>query len=168
MNLSVASELKKYTISNLSINEFYSLVKFSGSLTKDTISTYSVTQEDINDSGNLDNQIANMNFDGNISQEELSVAILNGTDYPGVALFGSRLVTNSGGRVVAVSNASTLYDTSYIATDIRDSATLTYLSRVLGIQNIISKTEAQKFNENEVDRSDITVIVGFDTADSLY
>ncbi|KKS66328.1 MAG: hypothetical protein UV35_C0018G0007 [candidate division WWE3 bacterium GW2011_GWB1_42_6] len=168
LNLSVASELKKYTISNLSINEFYSLVKFSGSLTKDTISTYSVTQEDINDSGNLDNQIANMNFDGNISQEELSVAILNGTDYPGVALFGSRLVTNSGGRVVAVSNASTLYDTSYIATDIRDSATLTYLSRVLGIQNIISKTEAQKFNENEVDRSDITVIVGFDTADSLY
>jgi len=39
---------------------------------------------------------------------------------------------------------------------------------VLGIKNVISKEEAQRFNENEVDRSDITVIVGFDTADSLY
>ena len=69
---------------------------------------------------------------------------------------------------MAVSNASSRYDASYIITDIRDSATLSYLSRVLGIKNVISKEEAQRFNENEVDRSDITVIVGFDTADSLY
>ncbi|HAI62827.1 MAG: hypothetical protein UU64_C0003G0015 [candidate division WWE3 bacterium GW2011_GWF2_41_45] len=168
LNLQVASDLKKFTISNLTISEYYSLVNFSGGLAKDKIAMYSITQEDINDSGNLDSQIADMNFDGDISREELSVAILNGTDYPGVAMFGSRLVTNSGGRVVAVSNAASRYETSYIATDIRDSATLSYLSRVLGIRNIISKQEAQKFNENEVDRSEITVIVGFDTADSLY
>jgi len=109
-----------------------------------------------------------MNFDGDVAGEELSVSLLNGTDYSGVALFGARLVTNSGGRVVAASNASSRYDVSYIITDVRDSATLSYLSRVLGINNIISKEDAQKFNENEVDRSDITVIVGFDTADSLY
>ncbi|KKT12188.1 MAG: hypothetical protein UV89_C0003G0002 [candidate division WWE3 bacterium GW2011_GWB2_43_22] len=146
LNLQVASDLKKYTVSNLSITEYYSLVKFSGGLVKDRISTYSVTQQDIDDSGNLDSQIKDM----------------------GVALFAARLVTNSGGRVVAASNASSRYDVSYIITDVRDSATLSYLSRVLGINNIISKEDAQKFNENEVDRSDITVIVGFDTADSLY
>ena len=168
LNIQVAADLKKYTVSNLSISEFYSLVKFSGGLPKDRIYAYSITQQDIDDSTNLDSQIADMNFDGDISHEELSVSILNGTDYPGVALFGSRLVSNSGGRVVAVSNASSRYDTSYIVTDVRDSATLSYLSRVLGITNIISKQDAQKFNENEVDRSDITVIVGFDTADSLY
>ena len=168
LNLQVASDLKKYTVSNLSITEYYSLVKFSGGLVKDRISTYSVTQQDIDDSGNLDSQITDMNFDGDVAGEELSVSLLNGTDYSGVALFGARLVTNSGGRVVAASNASSRYDVSYIITDVRDSATLSYLSRVLGINNIISKEDAQKFNENEVDRSDITVIVGFDTADSLY
>ena len=168
LNLQVASDLKKYTVSNLSITEYYSLVKFSGGLVKDRISTYSVTQQDIDDSGNLDSQITDMNFDGDVAGEELSVSLLNGTDYSGGALFGARLVTNSGGRVVAASNASSRYDVSYIITDVRDSATLSYLSRVLGINNIISKEDAQKFNENEVDRSDITVIVGFDTADSLY
>ncbi|GIW69712.1 MAG: hypothetical protein KatS3mg101_0459 [Patescibacteria group bacterium] len=137
-------------------------------LFKDNISRYSVTQTDVDDSENLDGQILDMNFDGPISREGLSVSILNGTDIPGVASFGSRLIKNSGGRVVGVSNASINYENSYIITDIEDSVTLNYISRVLGISNVLTKKEAEKFNENEIDRSDITVIVGFDIAEALY
>lgn len=168
LSLRAAADLKKDTLSNLTAAEYYNLAAFARDVGKDKISNYSVTQSDIDDSENLDSQILDINFDGPISIEGLSVSILNGTDIPGVALFGSRLVKNSGGRVVGASNASLSYDTSYIVTDIKDSSTLNYISRVLGISNVLTKMEAEKFNENEVDRSDITVIVGFDTAGALY
>lgn len=168
LSLQAASDLKRNTVSDLTAAEYYGLVTFAADFQNDKISNYSVTQSDINDSETLDSQMLDINFDGPVSGEGLSVSILNGTDIPGVALFGSRLVKNSGGRVVGVSNASSSHDTSYIVTDVKDSATLTYISRVLGISNVLTKKEAEKFNENEIDRSDITVIVGFDTAGALY
>jgi|GEM_PF-613689 len=168
LSLRAASDIKRNTTSNLSAAEYYDLVTFASGVVKDNISRYSVTQTDVDDSENLDGQILDMNFDGPISREGLSVSILNGTDIPGVASFGSRLIKNSGGRVVGVSNASINYENSYIITDIEDSVTLNYISRVLGISNVLTKKEAEKFNENEIDRSDITVIVGFDIAEALY
>ncbi len=168
LSLQAASDLKRNTVSDLTAAEYYGLVTFAADFQNDKISNYSVTQSDINDSETLDSQMLDINFDGPVSGEGLSVSILNGTDIPGVALFGSRLVKNSGGRVVGVSNASSSHDTSYLVTVVKDSETLTYISRVLGISNVLTKKEAEKFNENEIDRSDITVIVGFDTAGALY
>jgi hypothetical protein len=168
LNIQEASKLKKATVSNLSVGEYYSLVKFSESLREDSVVRYSITQNDIEDSETLDDQLMDMNFDGAVAAEGLSISVLNGTNYPGIATFGSRLVTNTGGRVVGISNTSKSYDTSYIVTDLEDSKTLSYLSRVFKINTFISKNNAQGLNETGIERSDITVIVGFDIADSLY
>lgn len=168
LNLQTASDLKQATVSDLSIREYQSLASFSSKIPGDNVSSYSVAQEDINDTEKIDNQVSGINFDGDISKEGLSVSVLNGTDISGIASLGSRFISNAGGRVVAVSNASGKYDKSLIVSDMKDSDTVNYLSRVLGVETLISKSAAENYHENVIDRSDITVIIGFDTAESLY
>ena len=72
-----------------------------------------------------------------------------------------------GGRVVALGNADRTYSTSIIVADDPDSETCKLLSRVFNIKNVVAKSE-NSIQEHEVDRSDIVVIMGFDTTEELY
>lgn len=163
INPQKAAILKKSTISNLTIAEYYSLVNFAHSIPKDKISNYSVSQNDVDNSQAIDEFIQNISFDKAPASEDFSVSILNGTNFPGVASFGARLVTNAGGRVVSVNNASKQYETSFIISDNVDSKLLRYIAHSFGIGQVVSKDKASSFGESEIDMSDITVIIGFDS-----
>ena len=78
------------------------------------------------------------------------------------------MVSNIGGRVVAVDNTDKFYDQSVIITDDINSKTAAFLSRVFNISTIITKEESHSFIETEIDRSDVSVIFGFDTSGDLY
>ena len=121
----------------------------------------------IENPGLLDEELLDLTFDSIISREKKSIAILNGTSISGVANYGSRLVNNIGGRVVAVGNTQNDYEKSVIISDDPTTESTQILQKIFKIENIISDFEAGKFNESEIDRSDITIIFGLDFAKSL-
>lgn len=112
--------------------------------------------------GDVDSELRDITYESKVASEKKNIAILNGTTYAGVASFAARVVSNMGGRVVASDNTRTPYETSYIITSDPTSATVAFLTHTFNITNIISKTDAAGFLEGEIDRSDITVIFGFD------
>ena len=69
---------------------------------------------------------------------------------------------------MAVNNTEKYYDKSVIVADDIDSKTVVYLSRVFQIPIIIKKDASHSLSEREIDRSDVTVIFGFDTSGDLY
>ena len=154
-------------ISNMNLKDLYGLVSFIDSLPRDRVIKdtsplcYCNTQY-------FDDLIREATLESEIAQEKKDIAVLNGTNFSGLANFGARLVRNLGGRVIAISNTERFYDNSFIVADDINSQTVEVLSRVLRIDNIIMKSESHSFMENEIDRSDIVIIFGFDTSGDLY
>ncbi len=58
------------------------------------------------DAVKLDNLLKQSLVDNTISEEDLTVAIFNGTDYPGLTAEAVRLVNNLGARVTIITNSS--------------------------------------------------------------
>ena len=58
------------------------------------------------DAVKLDSLIKQSLIDNSISEEDLTVAIFNGTDYPGLTADAVRLVNNLGARVTIITNSS--------------------------------------------------------------
>jgi len=168
MSLKDMSDLSGSLVTDMDLREFYGLTSFIYSLPQDRV------LDDINipdcfcDTQSFDNAIREATYGSDISEEKKNIAILNGTNYSGLASFGSRVVSNIGGRVVAIDNTEKFYDTSVIIADDVNSKTAIFLSRVFNISNILPKEESRSFIENGVDRSDISVIFGFDTSGDLY
>jgi hypothetical protein len=160
-------ELKESVKTNLSLREFFDLYNLSRSLPGDRIIEKDLSQTYLDSPSLLDEELRDLTFDTELSKEQKSLAVLNGSSSPGVAAYGSRLLENYGGRVVAVSNASKQYDKSIIITDDTMSESTRIVSRLFGIENIVLKSNLQDFSETEIDRSDITVILGLDFARSL-
>jgi len=106
-------------------------------------------------------------FSGNISKENLSIAVLNGTTESGVANFGARVVRNMGGRVVAVGNAYNDHVKSLIIANDPSSNTVRLLAHALNIEDVLSIEDASDYIESEISRADMTIIVGLDLALSL-
>lgn len=149
---------------DLSINEYYFLHKFVNSLDDNDISKYSGTE--------VSEQLRNLTFDSDIAQEQLSVAVLNGTSTTGVAGEISEFVENMGGRVISTENAANQFSNTYIVTDNTSSVTARKLARFLDTKLVLNKDSFLMIDpnyklESEVGRSDITVIVGVDTLNSL-
>ena len=168
-NLKSVSNFQNTLQTNLSLKEFNSLLSFLGSLPGDRIMLDSTnTPKSFNDTSTFDEIIKEETLESYVAAEKKNIANLNGTNYGGLATFGSRVVSNIGGRVVAVSNTESYYDKSVIVAQDPHCRTAIFLSQVFKIPNIISKEEARSYNENEIDRSDVTVIFGFDTSGDLY
>lgn len=153
---------------DMDLREFYGLLSFVYSLPQDRILDETNTPKSFNNTQSFDDQIREVTYDSDISNEKKNIAVLNGTNYNGLASFGSRVVSNVGGRIIAVTNTEKFYDKSVIIADDTDSKTVMFLSRVFMIPDIIQKDEARSFNENEIDRADVTIIFGFDTSGDLY
>lgn len=75
----------------------------TGVLKEVTLSDESKTLEI--DAEKIDEISGNFFKDPQIRLENLAVAVLNGTDHPGLASKGARLITNIGGRVIKVGDA---------------------------------------------------------------
>jgi hypothetical protein len=153
---------------DMDLREFYGLLSFVYSLPQDRIIDEINGPKSFNNTQSFDEQMREVTYDSDISNEKKNIAVLNGTNYNGIASFGSRVVSNAGGRIVAVTNTEKFYDKSVIIADNVNSKTAMFLSRVFQIPEIIKKEEARSFTENEIDRADITIIFGFDTSGDLY
>jgi len=153
---------------DMSLREFYDLLSFVYSLPQDRIIFEVNTPRSYTNTQSFDDAIRELTYDSEISQEKKNIAVLNGTNYNGLASFGSRVISNVGGRAVAVNNSEKFYEKSVIISDDIDSKTVMFLSRVFIIPEIVQKEQARSYLENEVDRSDITIIFGFDTSGDLY
>jgi len=167
-NLKNVSTFQNSLRTDLRLQELNGLLSFVNSLPEDRVVDSADTPNNFNETSTFDNTIKEETYESFIANDKKNIAVLNGTNYNGLASFGSRVVKNIGGRVVAVNNTEKLYDQSVIISDDPNSVTAAFLSRVFMIPNIISKSEARSFNENEIDRSDVTVIFGFDTSGDLY
>jgi len=124
--------------------------------------------KDFFNTSEFDNSIREFTYESFLAKERKNISVLNGTESPGLAAFGTRVISNFGGRVVSTQNTSKTYDKSVIIADDINSQTVSFLSRVFKINSIISKEEALGFLESEIDRSDVVVIFGFDTLGDLY
>lgn len=167
-NLKNVTNFENSLKTDLSLAELNSLLTFLDSLPSDRIMDNAITPQCFCDTESFDNKIKEETIESAIAKENKNIAILNGTDYNGLASFGARVVKNIGGRIVAVGNTEKQYNTSVVIADDPDSKTAAFLSRVFMIPQVISKTESYSFMENEIDRSDVVVIFGFDTSGDLY
>lgn len=168
MELPNLKQIMLSVTTNMSIKEFYDLITFSSSLPQDRISQELVNVYDFSEiSAYFNEKLRDLTFDSKVAYDKNNISVLNGTEFSGIATFGSRGIQNLGGHVVSTDNASKTYDTSCIITDEKDTETVKQLSKFLGIKKIISKEEAGQLNEAVVNRSDIVVILGFDFAQSI-
>jgi hypothetical protein len=159
--------IREHFKTDMTLQEFYSLFNFIKGLPEDRLFTKEISTNDLTDSTNIDADLRDITLESNIAKENKSIAILNGTELSGIATVASRIVANLGGRVVSIGNSSRTYSESVLITDDPSSLTTAQLVRVFGITKIVSKTDPMAA-EKETDRSDIAVIMGFDTASLLY
>jgi hypothetical protein len=152
---------------NMSFQEFTSLVSFVNSLPQDRLISRSLNYSYFSNNKLLDDEIKDMTFDSVLAEEKKSIAVLNGAGIPGLAAFGTRISENLGGRVVAVGNASMVYEESVIVTEDLLSETVNYLAHSFGIKKVLLKEQSTHINENELDRADVVVILGIDNRDVL-
>lgn len=96
--------------------------------------------------------------DYEISQEKISIRIINGTDVFGLGNRLARLITNMGGNVIEVSTAEEPKGTSEVSYFDKKGYTVDRLSKILRFP--VNKRES-------VDISDVTITIGKDRAGSL-
>ncbi|MBN1162713.1 LytR C-terminal domain-containing protein [Patescibacteria group bacterium] len=161
-------EMRQVMKTNISVKKFYELGNFIKGIPSDRVFSREITQGYLNNMSIIDDEIKDTSFESIVSQERYSIAVLNGTEYEGLAVFGSRVVDNVGGRVVAVNNSDVLYENSYVISGDPSCYTAGYMADIFGISNIMSKEEAFDFSDNELDRADLVIILGLDTATRLY
>jgi hypothetical protein len=160
-------KVREYFRTDLTLEEFYDLFSFIKSIPNDRLISKTLTAGDFIDPSAIDASYEDIGLNSYIATESKNISVLNGTDTSGIASLGARVVNNIGGRIVALGNADKTYSTSMIVTDDPNSQTCRFLSEVFGITNIVAKS-ANVVQEHEVDRSDIVVIIGFDTSEGLY
>lgn len=159
--------LKDMVRTDHSLGELIDIYKFANSLPEDRVLENELGDTYIANPTILDEELMDITFDSILSREKKSVAVLNGSGQSGVAGFGSRVIRNLGGRVVATSNTNKDYENSFIVVDDIASESTRIIAQIFGIENIVMYSDLRGFDENEVSRSDITIIFGLDFAGSL-
>ena len=151
---------------DITISEFYSLFTFARSLREDRFIVNKGYNDHFADIETLDEAIRDITFDSVVSNEKASVGVLNGTDIPGVASLASRVVRNAGGHVISASNASKNYDESMLVVESNDLAIVKEIQKFFKIDNVVIKGRSG-LNEGVSDRVDVTLVLGFDIAETL-
>jgi len=151
---------------NMSLADIYELFNFSAD-SKQEVSKVTVDLSDSAYAEELDSATREATFDSVVSSEKKGVSVLNGATMAGVANYGSRIVENISGHVLSSSNAQRQYEESMLIVDDFSSDTAKYISEFFGVRNVVLKNQALDILENEIARSDITLILGFDIADTL-
>jgi hypothetical protein len=167
LSAAVLQKLTGHLKTSMSIQDFYNTSQFIQSLTADGKVSQDLDHNVLVDTDDLDSDIRDITIDSLVAGEKKTIAILNGAGVAGLATFGSRVVGNLGGRIISVDNTNQTYTQSYIIADDTSSSTVATLAHVFKIKNIITKEKAGSFNESAILRSDITLILGVDTADKL-
>lgn len=167
MSLESLRTISRSLKTDMKVNELYVVYKYITGLPSDRFFTYNLSQSDVDNSTSLDEDIRDMTLNSDFAAEKKSVAVLNGTDVSGMAGIASRFVENMGGRVVALGNASKQYQESILVVDDKQSLTAQSIKRYFGISKVITKNDAKDIYEGEIDRADISIIIGFDIANEF-
>ena len=160
-------EISQSLKTDMKVNELYVVYKYLAGLPSDRFFTYNLSQSDVDNLTSIDEDVRDMTLNSDFANEKKSVAVLNGTDVPGMAGIGSHFVENMGGRVVALGNASKQYQESILVVDDKQSLTAQSIKRYFGISKVITKNDAKDIYEGEIDRADISLIIGFDIANEF-
>lgn len=134
---------------NPTLIDFFRLYTFSKTLPQSQVVIKKLGEA--SDSLN-DKIISSLFYDYTISKELLSIQIINATGVEGIGNRLARLVTNSGGNVVAVSTGQKIENKSKIVF-FEDSYTIDRLGKVLGF-------EKEKVKSKESRLSDIIITIG--------
>ncbi len=95
-----------------------------------------------------------------IFYERLLVTVLNSTDTPGLAGWGSRVIKNAGANILEIGNYEEPLDSTVIYTDVNDnSALLKYLVTFYDVDLIYKPSDFKK-DPFLAKRSDILLIIG--------
>lgn len=161
-----SGSFRKSFVSSISYVELLKVGKFVKSLPTSRLIQLDQTQFFTQPKQELYEDLS-LNVD--LLDENKSITILNGSDQPGYAGKVSQIVVNLGGRVIGIENASKKYDNGLIVSSSKDSMTVLTLRSTLGIDVVLTADEAIKKGiiEKSFDRSDVIVILGFDTYQRL-
>jgi len=138
-------KLKEMISTDLSLRELFNIYKFTSSLPQDRILHTQIGETYLSNPSILDEELMDLTFD--------------------LAL--SRVIRNFGGRVVATGNTDESYENSLLIVDDPTSESTRIISEIFGINNIILYSDIEGFSESEINRSDITIILGLDFAGLL-
>lgn len=167
MNPEILRTISLSLKTDMKVNELYVVYKYLSSLPSDRFFSYDLNQDDVDNPTSVDEDIQDMTLNSDLAAEKKSVAILNGTDVSGMASVATHFVTNMGGRVVASGNASRQYQESILVVDDKLSLTAQSIKRHFNISNVILKSDVKDIYEGEIDRADVSLIVGFDIANEF-
>lgn len=113
----------------------------------------------------LDNFIIDKFSESKIRQEQISIAVFNGTSTPGLAQKVARIITNMGGDVIISTNATAQFQKTFITSSLTNkSYTLDRLVKIfnLGCSN---RQNCDKIPNNEVSsRAQVNLVLGEDFA----
>ena len=152
------------TKTDFSISELYEIYRTVGFTSASGYEPKRFAEDFYSDSYKIDTEMRNISLGSQIAAERKSVAILNGTQIPGLAILGARAAGNMGAEVIVEKNARAFYDKSILVVDSQDSETAMVLGGFFNIDIVLTKEEAAYLSEDEAARADVTVIIGLDTA----
>lgn len=153
---------------SFSFKSFYQTQKFLSSVNTESFVKKNLNESELSNPFYIDDIFEDLSMSSNIANEKKTVSVLNGTELSGIATLGSRVIKNMGGRVVSIENALDKYPNSVLIVDDPDSKTVAYIKRAFNIDKVYTKQESPFVKESSVDRSDITLILGFDLASKIY
>jgi len=162
------TKMKSSFNTSFSFKSFYQTQKFLASVPSDSFIKNNLTYDQISNPFYVDDLFEDLTLSSEIATERKTVSVLNGTELSGVATLGSRVIKNMGGRVVSIENALETYPNTVLIVDDPDSKTVAYIRKAFNIDNVYTKEESPFIKESSIDRSDITLILGFDLADKIY
>jgi hypothetical protein len=166
LTFSIGDFYQEIENSNVSLSDAYFMYSFAKSLPSDRLIKKDFTSNYSDHQELIDSEIKDITFDSKVALEKKSVAVLNGSDMPGLAIYASRIIENEGGRVVSVGNSQIPYEESLLVVDDPETETVTQIVRSFGIGKVLRKSQSL-VDENEVDRADIVLILGLDMKDAL-
>jgi hypothetical protein len=153
-------DISMETYSNMSLSEVYKISNIVAALPDDRLIEKSLSGSGGGDSS-FDDSFQQITIDSDFARKAESIAVLNGAGISGTASFGARVIKNLGGRVVAVSNADSRYDQSFVVADEPNNSSAFYLAEVFSVTKVLTKAEAQTvIKDAQLLTSDITVVLG--------
>ncbi|MFZ5425247.1 MAG: LCP family protein [Patescibacteria group bacterium] len=167
VNMDFVSKLQSSIETNFTLSELHYIHKFISNSTLMHANPVNIDTALISDFAKVDTLIGDITFNSKITHDGESTTVLNGTTQPGLASHGSRVLNNAGLHVIATSNAGKVYSESLIIAKNPDSPSVKYIAKFFNISNILPKDSLKTLTENEIERSDITVILGLDIANAL-
>ncbi len=111
--------------------------------------------------------VKNTVFNSNIAEEKFMISILNGVRIGGAGNYASEVVDLAGGRVTFVGNAKNSYAESILVTDNPESQSVKYLKHFFKVDKVEKKSK-YSFIESDVERADLTLILGLDFTQNIY